>query len=666
VGYDHKKMAITSRGVWESVKRHFRELGKDVQAEDFTVVGVGDMAGDVFGNGMLMSRHIRLFGAFNHMHIVLDPNPDAAASFAERQRLFDLPRSTWADYDRALLSPGGGIFERSAKSIPLTPEVKERFGLSADHLPPSELIQVLLKAEVELLWFGGIGTYVKAREEGHADVGDRANDALRVNGADLRARVVGEGANLGMTQRGRIEYALPGGRLNTDFIDNSAGVDCSDHEVNIKILLGEVERAGEMTRAERNELLPAMTDEVAELVLRDNYLQTQSITVSHRLGAHLLDRLARFMRALERNGPLNRQLESLPDDDALSDRARDKVGFTRPELSVLLSFTKIALYDELLPSSLPDDPYMQEDLKLYFPSALRQRFAEPISRHRLRREIIATAVTNSIVNRVGITFLHETKEKTGMPAADIARAYVVTREVFGLRELWAGIERLDNQVPATIQATMLAECGRLIERSTVWFLREASHPLNIGGEIESYAAGVRELAEQLKAILPAGERRFVDDRMRVGTSQGVLEELSWRVACLPLLAPSALDIVRLAHSARTPVVEVGNTYFAIGERFGLNWLRHIAGQLPTDNAWDKQAVTAIIDDLFNHQCTLTQRVLAEAQPGAPTAERIETWVAGRRPLVTRTEQLLSELHALGTPSFAMLAVANRQLKSMGG
>jgi glutamate dehydrogenase len=479
--------------------------------------------------------------------------------------------------------------------------------------------------------------------------------------------VVGEGANLGMTQRGRIEHALPGGRLNTDFIDNSAGVDCSDHEVNIKILLGEVERAGGMTREQRNELLPQMTDEVAELVLRDNYLQTQSITVTHRLGAHLLDRLARFMRALERNGPLNRQLESLPDDDALADRARDKVGFTRPELAVLLSFTKIALYDELLPSTLPDDPYMQEDLKLYFPTALRERFAEPISRHRLHREIIATAVTNSVVNRVGITFLHETQEKTGMPAADIARGYVVSREVFGLRELWAWIERLDNQAPASIQATMLAECGRLIERSTVWFLREASYPINVGGEIDAYAAGVRELSAQLRIILPDQERRFVEGRTHIGTSQEVPEELSWRIACLPLLAPSALDIVRLSHASQMPVVEVGKTYFAIGDRFGLNWLREIAGQLPTDNAWDKQAVTAIIDDLFNHQCTLTQRVLAEAKPGTSADERIETWVTGRRPLVTRTEQLLTELRALETtPTLAMLAVANRQLKSMGG
>ncbi|MGH9363387.1 MAG: NAD-glutamate dehydrogenase domain-containing protein, partial [Thermoanaerobaculia bacterium] len=355
----------------------------------------------------------------------------------------------------------------------VTPEMRARFGVAAEEVTPAELVQAILKAEVELIWFGGIGTYVKARDESHADVGDRANDALRVDGAELRAKVIGEGANLGMTQLGRIEYALAGGRLNTDWIDNSAGVDCSDHEVNIKILLGEVERAGKMTRLERNELLRAMTDEVAALVLRDNYLQTQALTVSHSLGARLLDRLGRFMRALEKAGRLDRRIEYLPDDETLALRLSQGIGLTRPELAVLLSYAKIALYDELLPSTLPDDPYLREDLALYFPTPLRSRFAAEIGRHRLRREIIATAVTNSMVNRVGVAFVHEVRERTGMGAPEVARAYVVAREVFAMRALWRDIEALDNVAPAAVQATMLAECGRSVERGATWFLRTA-------------------------------------------------------------------------------------------------------------------------------------------------------------------------------------------------
>jgi glutamate dehydrogenase len=666
-GYDHKKMAITSRGVWESVKRHFRELGKDVEKEDFTVVGVGDMSGDVFGNGMLRSPHIKLLAAFDHRHVFVDPDPDPAASFAERRRLFELPRSSWADYDAKLIAPGGGVFERGAKAIAVTPEMRALFGgLEAEEVTPAELIQAILKAPVELLWFGGIGTYVKERHESHADVGDRANDALRVDGADLRVKVVGEGANLGMTQLGRIEYALhAGGRLNTDWIDNSAGVDCSDHEVNIKILLGDVERAGGMTREERDELLREMTEEVAALVLRDNYLQTQALTVTHQIGARLLDRLGRFMRALEKAGRLDRRLEYLPDDETLASRLAQGIGLTRPELAVLLSYAKIVLYDELLHSTLPDDPFLREDLALYFPTPLRTRFAEAIGRHRLRREIVATAVTNSMVNRVGVAFVHEVRERTGMGAPEVGAAYVVAREVFAMRALWRDIEALDNRAPAAVQAAMLAECGRAVERGATWFLRATSGKIDISGLIAAYGPRVRELAEGLEGYLSASDRKLLHERAADFAQPGVPEELARRVAALGHLAP-VLDIVRLARDAGVGVAQVARTYFAVGDRFGFDWLRRAALGLPTDNAWNKLAVSAIVDDLYSHQTVLTARVLDGATDGLPPERLLEAWSEARRPQVARTEQLLAELQSVAAPDLAMLAVANQQLKSLGG
>jgi glutamate dehydrogenase len=662
-GYDHKKMGITARGAWESVKRHFRELGKDIQNEDFTVIGCGDMAGDVFGNGMLLSPHIKLIGAFNHMHIFVDPDPDPKKSLAERRRLFDLPRSAWSDYDAKLIAKGGGVFERKAKSIKLTPEMKKLFGLDKDQVPPSDLIKAMLSAEMELLWFGGIGTYVKASDESHADVGDRANEALRVDAPDLRCKVIGEGANLAVSQRGRIEFALHGGHLNTDSIDNSAGVDCSDHEVNIKILLGEVEAAGDMTRKQRDKLLVRMTDEVADLVLRDNYLQTQAITVTVTLGAHLLDRTARFMRTLEKAGRLDRAIEYLPDEETIVERMAKKIGFTRPEVAVLLSYAKITLYEELLSSDLPDDPYMARDLLRYFPQPLREHHGEQIRRHRLRREIIATVVTNDIVNRVGITFVHECREKTGMAAADVARAYTIGREILTMRDLFLAVEGLDTQVPAALQTVLLTECGRLIERTAVWFLRHGPHPLNIEATIGAYAEGVGQLAAELPALLADTDRQYLEERVGDFTRQGAPPALARRAAGLALLVP-ACDIVRIAGVTGLPVLDVGRAYFAIGARFGFDWLRRAAAHLPSDSAWDKLAVTAIVDDLYGHQSELTARVV-NGMDGADAANgMIDRWAEARRPLVARTEQLLTELQTLGAPDLAMLAVANRQLRSM--
>ena len=510
-GYDHKKMGITARGAWESVKRHFREIGKNIQEEAFTVIGVGDMAGDVFGNGMLLSPCIRLQAAFNHMHIFVDPDPDPKSSFAERQRLFETPRTTWADYDEKLISKGGGIFDRKAKSIKLTPEIKKCFGIKQDSVTPNELIRSILRSEAELLWFGGIGTYVKSGDESDQQVGDRANDALRVDAKELRCKVVGEGANLGMTQRARIEFGLLGGRINTDSIDNSAGVDCSDHEVNIKILLGDVEQAGDMTRKQRDKLLEQMTDEVAELVLRDNYLQTQAISITHGMSAHLLDRMARYMRSLEKAGLLSRRIEYLPDDETIDERMKRRQGLSRPELAILLSYAKIALYDELLGSDLPDEPDLAADLTNYFPTPLRKKYDKQIKEHRLRREIVATVLTNSLINRVGISFVHEVAEKTGMASPDIARAYVASRDAFDMRSRWAEIEALDNKVPAETQYRMLIECGRLVERGAVWLLRHVEAPMDISDAVDRYQPGVRALSEAFPKILPSADQRVLNE-----------------------------------------------------------------------------------------------------------------------------------------------------------
>ncbi len=456
-GYDHKKMGITARGAWESVKRHFRELGRDIQTEDFSVCGIGDMSGDVFGNGMLLSRHIRLLAAFDHRHIFIDPAPDVAASFAERERMFALPRSSWEDYSKKLISRGGGVFARSAKSITLSTQMRELLGLDVPTAAPVEIIRAILTLPVDLLWNGGIGTYVKASSESHAQIGDRANDALRVNGAQLHAKVVGEGGNLGLSQLGRVEYAQKGGRLNTDFIDNSAGVNTSDVEVNLKILLNPLVLSGRLRLADRDRLLTRMTSDVAALVLRNNYLQSQALSTLEVEAVSRLPEHQHLIRQLERSGDLNRRIEFLPDDDALEERHKQAQGLTRPELAVLLSYSKIWLSHHLVESDVPEDPYLSQELERYFPEAVRSRFARAISRHRLRREIIATATTNSLVNRMGPTFVSRAQEETGAAPARVARAYTAAREVFEMRDLWSQIEALDNRVPAQMQYTMCYE-----------------------------------------------------------------------------------------------------------------------------------------------------------------------------------------------------------------
>ncbi|QCG89201.1 NAD-glutamate dehydrogenase [Azospirillum sp. TSH100] len=664
-GYDHKVMGITARGAWESVKRHFREMGTDIQTTDFTVVGVGDMSGDVFGNGMLLSKHIRLLAAFDHRHIFLDPDPDPAISWEERNRLFALPRSSWADYDRSRLSAGAMIVERSAKTVELTAEVRARFGIEQAHLSPVELMRRLLTAEVDLLWFGGIGTYIKASTETNAEAGDKANDALRIDGGQIRAKVIGEGANLGVTQRGRIEAAQKGRdgrgvRLNTDAIDNSAGVDTSDHEVNIKILLGDVMARGDMTLKQRDTLLAAMTDEVAGLVLADNYRQTQALTIAEAQGPALLEAQLRFMRNLERNGRLNRAIEYLPTDEELAQRMAERRGLTRPELAVLLAYAKITLYDDLLASELPDDPATVEDLLRYFPQPLREGQREAIFRHRLRREIIATAVTNSLVNRVGPTFVRDMVEKTGLGPADVARAYAIARDVFQLRPLWDAIDGLDTVVPAALQTALMLETIQLLDRAVAWFLAHSPHPLDLGRESAAFRPGVEALAAGLDRFLDAEESSRLAIRIADAMAQGVPEDLARRIAALPVLA-AAPDLVRIAERTGRAVEGVASVYFGLGRRFGLEWLRDRASGAKVDNHWQRQAVAAIIDDLFAHQSALTVRVL---ESEGDEAAAVDGWIASRTLVVERVEQLLAELRAQPAVDLAMLAVANRQLRGL--
>lgn len=656
VGYDHKAMGITARGAWESVKRHFREMGIDTQAADFTVAGVGDMSGDVFGNGMLLSRHIRLLAAFDHRHIFIDPTPDAATSFAERERLFALPRSSWTDYDGKLISEGGGIWARSEKSVPISPQARQALGITAEQLTPAELVSAILKAPVDLLYNGGIGTYVKASSETHADVGDRANDAVRINGNELRCKVVAEGGNLGLTQRGRVEAALGGVRLNTDAIDNSAGVDTSDHEVNIKILLGLAVSDGEMTEKQRNALLPQMTDDVAALVLRDNYFQTQALSIGRRLAPRLLDEQARFMRFLEKSGQLHRDIEFLPGDEELAERKLKGLGLTSPEQAVLLAYSKMWLNDELIASDLPEDPWIATALERYFPSLLKDKFSAYIPRHPLKREIIATHVLNSMINRVGATFVHRLAEITGATAPQIVRAYLATREVFGLVATWQQIETLDNKVTDALQAEMVIALRGLIARATTWFLRSRRLHEPTEQQVKRFAPAVRALRERLQA--QAGSSA----RAAAWIQAGVPEALAWQVDAADGLF-SALDIAEIAEATRRPLEETAAVHAGVGERLGLERMRQQIEQLPADSYWHTLAKLALGDDLADLQRSIALEAVGHHQ-GTATAV-LDQWEQGNRQALERAQRLLAELRdAAGGGDLAMLSVALRELRNL--
>jgi len=657
-GYDHKAMGITARGGWEAVKRHFRELGMNTQEQDFTVVGVGDMSGDVFGNAMLLSPHIRLLAAFNHSHIFLDPNPDPAASFAERQRMFD-QRLNWNGYNAALLSQGGAVLERSAKSLTVSDEVQILFELPKKTVTPAELMKAILRARADLLWLGGIGTYVKASSEDHAAARDRTNDSIRIDATELRVRVVGEGANLGFTQKARIELNLGGGKINTDAIDNSAGVDTSDHEVNIKILLYDAIAKAELSGIEeRNKQLALMTDEVGHLVLRDNYEQTQAITITHTLGESVLDEQSRFMRALERADKLNRALEYLPDDDTIVERHAAHIGLTRPEIAIILAYAKINLFSDLLASDLPDEALLFNDLLLYFPHELRVRYRAAIERHRLRREIIATAVTNNMLNRLRPTFAYQASEETGKPAADVARAFAIVRDSFDLPSIWAGIESLDNKLPAQAQTEMLIATSSFTERAILWLLRSGYEKLDISARVAEFRPCVDAIEKHRDSILPPSLLTPVKIREAELLEDGIPELLARRIASLDVMT-SAMDIIRIARGGGV-VEETARVYFGVGARFGLDKLRDWAGALTTDTPWQKTAVASLIDDLFNYQSVLASRVIAEANGGEP----VETWLARRQRFVDRVDQTMTDVNAAPAVDLAMLTVASRQLRTL--
>jgi glutamate dehydrogenase len=655
VGYDHKAMGITARGAWESVKRHFRELGLDPQTRDFSAVGIGDMSGDVFGNGMLLSRHIRLIAAFDHRHIFIDPQPRTDTSFAERQRLFELPRSSWADYAAGLISEGGGVWARSEKSIPISPQARAALGIEMERLAPTELISAILKAPVDLLYNGGIGTYVKASFESHADVGDRANDSLRIDGKDLRCKVVGEGGNLGFTQRGRIEAALAGVRLYTDAIDNSAGVDTSDHEVNIKILLGLAVADGRLSLEQRNALLPTMTDEVAALVLRDNYFQTQALSLGRLLAPKLVDEQARFMRFLERIGRLDRAIEFLPGEDEIAQRKARDVGLTTSEQAVLLAYSKMWLSDELVASALPEDPWIATALQRYFPQALRSRFAEDIQRHPLRREIIATHVLNSMVNRVGPTFVHRLSELTGTTAPQVVKAYLLAREVFASVELWQGIEALDDRVAYSVQCEMLVKWRELITRATTWFLRSRHLDEPAGEAAQRLAPAVGSLRLRLEPEAAAAPQ------VVAWVKAGVPAPLAQQVGAADRLF-NALDIAEVAEAAHCELEATSQVHFGIAERLGLEKLRHQIELLPADTHWQNLAKVALADDVADLQRSIAMDVVRGHAGKAQ--ERLAAWEERKSAGFPRAKRLLAELADAPSPDLAMLSVALRELRKL--
>ncbi|MFT7410209.1 MAG: glutamate dehydrogenase [Oleispira sp.] len=661
IGYDHKKMGITARGAWVSVQRHFRERGINVQEEDFTVVGVGDMAGDVFGNGMLLSEHIRLTAAFNHMHIFVDPNPDSALSFLERKRLFEMPRSTWDDYDEKLISKGGAIFSRSAKSIIISPEMKARFDIQADNLAPTELIKALLLAPVDLLWNGGIGTYIKGSSESHADVGDKATDMVRINGDQLRAKVIGEGGNLGMTQLGRVEFALAGGSSYTDFIDNAGGVDCSDHEVNIKIMLNEIVALGDMTMKQRNQLFMEMTDDVAELVLKNNYRQTQAIALAHRECQKSMDGYVRMIHDFEDSGKLNRALEYLPNEETLAERKLKGLGLTKPELSVLISYAKADLKERLNIEAISQDSYLCRIVETAFPQKLVDDYNSPVMNHKLRSEIVATQLANDLVNYMGITFVNRLTASTGATVVEVARAYVAARDIFGLHDLWSKVEALDYQISAKIQADMMCRLRRLVRRASRWFLRNRRTDMDVATEVESFKASADSVRNNLSQWLKGSTQATWQGRFDQYTQHAVPEDVSALAAGTgPLL--SALGIIEASHQTERSVERVAEAYFFVGETLSLNWFLEQVNNLEVNSHWEALAREAFRDDIDWQLRSLTVSVLnTEENENMPMTELMNQWNTAHPNLVSRWQKMLDALRASDKVEYAMYSVALREL-----
>jgi glutamate dehydrogenase len=658
-GYDHKAMGITARGAWESVRRHVRVLGKDIDVDELTVVGIGDMSGDVFGNGMLLSEHLKIVAAFDHRHVFLDPDPDPSVAFAERRRLFDMPRSSWADYDADLISPGGGVHPRSAKSVPITPEVAAALGLTdaPGQMRPDDLISAILRAPVDLLWNGGIGTYVKASAETHEMVSDRANDSVRVDAVDLRCRIVGEGGNLGLTQLARAEFAVSGGLVYTDAIDNSAGVDCSDHEVNIKVLLDGLVREGELTGKQRNQLLEEMTDEVAELVLVHNRAQTLALLIARRQSLSMVNVHARYLDTLAADGHVDRVLDGLPTDKQIAERQSAGSGLRAPEFAVMIASTKNSDVQEILTTDLPDDPVLEADLMAYFPSQLCSRYPNAIRDHRLRREIIATSVVNNMVNLAGISFGHRMTEDSGAAIGDVARAFVASRNIFGFTELWREIDSLDSAVDLDTQVDVFLDARRMAERGTIWLLRHRHSPLDLGKAIEDFSPGIRYLSESLDFVV-AG--RVADDISRLREQRieaGVPADLAARAARWPWLH-SGFDIVELAQAELCSITDAAEAYWSVFRGFDLGWLWDGIGVLPRSDRWQTQARSVMRDDLLTVVADLARTVIVSADGS------LETWMEANERSVARALAMHTEIRRAESFNLTTLSVALRQLRNL--
>lgn len=672
-GYDHKKMGITARGAWESVKRHFRELNHNIQEQDFDVVGVGDMGGDVFGNGMLLSEHIRLVGAFNHLHIFCDPEPNIKTSYAERKRLFEGVKG-WDEYNTKLLSKGGKIFNRSEKSLQLTPEIMKRFDIARERVTPNELIQAILRARAELLWVGGIGTYVKAETENHAEVGDKANDALRINAKELRVKVLGEGANLAITQKGRIEFAANGGRLNADFIDNSGGVDSSDHEVNIKILMNAIMRnkAHNMDVKKRDKLLASMTDEVASLVLRNNYQQSQAISLMELQAADTLAEQAELINVLEDTTGLNRALENLPDEEEIERRIIIGQGLTRPELAILQAHAKIAYTWALLDSDIPNSKAMEGRLMRYFPEKLAKNYPKEILGHQLKRQIICTTLASSLINRMGPTFVMQCMEKATASPADVAKGYIIVREAFGLRDLWRDIENLDNKVPALVQLKAYREIAFMTERTILWLLSRSGQKLDINKDIAALQDGVKILREHYESFVTTGLLALIQQTQNANINDGLPQALARDIAIMPLLA-SASDIIRIASSYKADVLLIAKIYFQVGEQFHLDWMRTHAEYLPANDHWAAEARDSLIENLYNAQAGLTVRVLQDVDAGDTSKKSkgskdkpaiVSGWMQTHGQKAVALEPLFAEMRKAGNVDLPMLIIAEQKLRNL--
>ncbi|MFW1676167.1 NAD-glutamate dehydrogenase [Pontibacter sp. JAM-7] len=659
-GYDHKKMGITAKGAWVSVQRHFREIGLNTDQDDFTVLGIGDMSGDVFGNGLLLSKHTCLVAAFNHQHIFIDPTPDAARSWKERKRMFDLPRSSWQDYDTSLISQGGGIFSRSSKSIQLSPQIKTLTGLSCDRITPTDLIRALLIMPVDLLWNGGIGTYVKATDETDIQIGDKANDALRVNGAELRCKVVGEGGNLGLSQRARIEYALKGGRLNTDFIDNAGGVDCSDHEVNIKILLSQIVLSGDMTEKQRNQLLENMTEEVSALVLENNYRQVQSISLSEARSLENMAEYHRYITSMESTGKLNRALEFLPDDDAINERKNSGRGLSRPELSVLISYSKAELKETLAQSGVADDAYLGLELFTAFPKQLIESYPEALRQHRLYREIVATQLANHMINMMGINFADRLRVSTGADDTTIARAFVLARDAFNIDQLWQQIEALDYQVDAELQANMMLELQHLMRRTTRWFVRNRREDVDCGIEVEGCRSKLTKLIRSLDKVLCGAPKKHWEQTRQRYEKAGVPGKLARTVGAARILF-SALGIIDVARSTDVPIESVAQIHFDLGERLDLHWLGQQLHRLSVSSYWQAMAREAFRDDLDWQHSSLVANAIHYRVRGSSSEQVVDKWYAENEWLVARWLKILAELKNADQQDYAMYSVALREL-----